>query len=86
MNPILLLCIGLIAGIGTTISFVPQVVKIWKKQSVEDLSIYTFLIHCTGVGLWIVYGFNKQDYILVGFNIISMLLCLCILVAFYKLR
>jgi MtN3 and saliva related transmembrane protein len=86
MNSILLLCIGLIAGIGTTISFVPQVVKIWKKQSVEDLSIHTFLIHSTGVGLWIVYGINKNDYIIVGFNSIAMVLCLFILVAFYKLR
>jgi len=86
MNSIILLIIGLIAGIGTTTSFVPQVIKVWKKRSVEDLSIYTFLIHCLGVLLWVIYGIFRRDYIITGFNIISLLLCLSILFAFYKLR
>ena len=35
--------IGSAAGVLTTIAFVPQVVKAWRTQSLEDLSLGTLL-------------------------------------------
>jgi MtN3 and saliva related transmembrane protein len=43
--------LGLLAGGLTTASFVPQVTKIWKTKSVEDVSLKMFVAFCIGVGL-----------------------------------
>jgi len=48
--------LGLLAGLLTTISFLPQAIKTWKTKSAKDLSLQMFLIFCTGVVLWLAYG------------------------------
>ncbi len=59
------LYIGLVGGICTTISFFPQVLKIWITKSVNDLSLSMFLIFTFGVGNWLIYGLiikEKKQY------------------------
>lgn len=48
--------IGFIAGMLTTVSFLPQVVKTWKTRSARDISIWMFLLLAVGIALWIIYG------------------------------
>lgn len=48
--------LGFLAGFLTTISFIPQVVKIWRTKSVHDISYGMFAIFSAGVGTWLVYG------------------------------
>ena len=48
--------IGMIAGILCTISFVPQVIKIFKTKQAKDISLGMFLLFSTGVFLWLIYG------------------------------
>ena len=48
--------IGLMAGVLTTLSFLPQVHQTWKTKSTKDISLPMFLAFCTGVLLWLVYG------------------------------
>lgn len=48
--------IGLMAGVLTTLSFLPQVRQTWKTKSTKDISLPMFLSFCTGVLLWLVYG------------------------------
>lgn len=74
--------VGIAAGTGTTISFLPQVWKVFKTRSTGDLSLCMFMIHTTGVSLWILYGVNQGDLVIVVFNAIAMFLCLTILLAF----
>jgi MtN3 and saliva related transmembrane protein len=50
----LTLAIGLAAGFLTTISFVPQITRIWKTRSAEDVSKKMFLAIAFGVFLWLV--------------------------------
>ncbi len=71
--------LGLLAGGLTTISFVPQVIKIWKTKSAEDVSLKMFLALCTGVVLWLVYGFFKKDTAILVTNGVTLLLTLAIL-------
>ena len=78
------LAIGLLAGTGTTVSFVPQVIKVWRQKSVQDLSPYMLLIHFSGVTLWVVYGLLSKDYVIVLFNVVTLILCFSILVAFLR--
>ncbi len=48
--------IGSLAGVLTTCAFVPQLVRIWRRQSAEDVSLAMFLIFTSGVLLWLWYG------------------------------
>lgn len=66
--PFLIKAVGLVAGTGTTVSFLPQVIRVFRSRSVGDLSLSMFLIHSTGVALWVVYGVLMTDWIIVGFN------------------
>jgi MtN3 and saliva related transmembrane protein len=53
--------IGFVAGVLTTISFLPQVIKTWQTKSTKDISLTMFLCFCTGVVLWVIYGFYTQN-------------------------
>ena len=86
MENIILYIIALFAGIGTTVSFIPQVLIVWKLKSVAELSLYMFIIHFTGVLLWIIYYIFKKNFIIILFNLITSILCLSLFVAFYKFK
>jgi MtN3 and saliva related transmembrane protein len=53
--------IGIIAGVLTAISLLPQLIKILKEKKAEDVSIWMLVILLAGLGCWIVYGFMKED-------------------------
>ncbi len=72
--------LGLLAGGLTTASFVPQVVKIWKTKSAEDVSLLMFAAFCVGVALWLAYGFIKKDWAILLTNGVTLLLGLAIVV------
>ncbi len=76
--------IGLVAGLLTTLSFVPQVVKTWKSKSAKDLSLVMFLLYCAGVGLWTIYGVMINELPVILWNIITLVLALVIL--FFKIK
>lgn len=78
MNHITLL--GLTAGALTTISLLPQVVKIWNSKSAKDISFGMYSILCTGLLLWIFYGFFIDSLPVVITNIFSFILA-CIILA-----
>lgn len=48
--------IGYLGGFFSSISFLPQVIKVWKTKSVNDLSMASLLLLFTNVTLWLVYG------------------------------
>ena len=76
--------IGIIAAICTTASYFPQVKKSWETGQTGDLSLKMLLILTAGITLWIVYGFLREDIIIILANSVS-LLCLLLLL-FFKLR
>jgi len=40
----------------TTVSFVPQAVKIIKIRETRDISLVTYLLLEAGIFLWLIYG------------------------------
>ncbi|BAZ28759.1 hypothetical protein NIES4074_11930 [Cylindrospermum sp. NIES-4074] len=54
MNFITLL--GLFAAILTTISFLPQMLKIWRSKSAKDVSLIMLITFMSGLFLWLIYG------------------------------
>ena len=78
--------LGLMAGGLTTASFVPQVTKIWKSKSAEDVSLVMFIAFCVGVGLWLTYGIIKQDWAILLTNGVTLVLGLAILAMKLKMK
>ena len=84
MNPIITKSIGLLAGTGTTVSFFPQMIRVVRSGSVADLSIYMFLIHSSGVALWVAYGVLVDDPIIILFNCMTAVFNMIILSYFIR--
>lgn len=66
--------IGFIAAILTTISFLPQVVKVWQTRSARDVSLGMYLLFTVGVLLWLIYGLLLQSWPIILSNLITLLL------------
>ena len=73
------LILGIMAGTLTTISFIPQVIKIYKTKDAKDLSIMTFCIFSCGVFLWLVYGIARRDLAIILANGVTLILILLII-------
>lgn len=61
MDEKLIKTIGLIAGILTASSLIPQLVKTIKTKEAEDVASYMFWMLVTGTGLWGYYGVLRDD-------------------------
>jgi MtN3 and saliva related transmembrane protein len=76
--------IGLAAAFCTTVSYYPQLKKCWATGSAGDLSLTMFITLSAGIGLWVVYGFLKSDFVIIIANVVSLGLLMGIL--YFKLR
>jgi MtN3 and saliva related transmembrane protein len=76
--------IGLVAALCTTLSYIPQLKKIWDTGETEDISLKMFLILAAGIALWVMYGVLKGDGVIILANGLSLAFLCAIL--FFKLR
>ncbi|MBC7128604.1 MAG: SemiSWEET transporter [Thermoplasmatales archaeon] len=76
--------IGLFAATLTTISFIPQVIKTFRLRRAEDISLAMYVLFCTGIFLWLVYGVLIKDFPIILANSITLILSLTIL--FFKIK
>ena len=65
--------IGTAAAIIGTVTFVPQVIKVWK-QGGRDLSYLMLLFYWTAVILWAIYGALRNDIPLIAANLVIAVL------------
>jgi len=77
---------GIVAGTLTTISFVPQLVKVLETKSAGDISSGMFFIFCSGVSLWLVYGILLGDGPIIISNTVTLGLASTILFLKVKYR
>ncbi|MBT9331400.1 SemiSWEET transporter [Paracidobacterium acidisoli] len=75
---------GSLAAFCTTVSFVPQLVRVWRLKSARDISLTMFLVFSLGVFLWLVYGLAIHSWPVTVANAVTLALSLAIL--FLKLR
>ena len=70
--------VGTFAGTMTTLSFLPQVVRVWKRRSAADLSYGYLLAFATGVAAWFIYGLIIRSVPVIATNIVTLALVLAI--------
>ena len=64
--------IGISAGISTTASLVPSLVKLIKEKKSEQVPLGMLVILLVGLSLWFVYGILKKDWPLLVTNGVSL--------------
>ena len=74
----------MLAGTITSITFLPQVIKVWKSRSAKDLSLLMLVLLMVGVSLWLVYGLVIMDGAIIYTN--SMVLLMTLILLFFKLK
>jgi len=71
--------LGLLAGVLTTISFIPQVMKTWKFKETKDISLLMYIIFFTGILLWFSYGVLIDNTPIIVANGVSLVLVFIVL-------
>lgn len=72
--------VGTAAGLCSTGSFIPQVVKAWWRDDVAAISKRMYIITVSAFTLWTAYGLMIGSIPIIAFNIVSLLLSGTILV------
>jgi MtN3 and saliva related transmembrane protein len=65
--------IGTVAGILSTASFVPQVLKAWREGT-QSISQRMYMVTVSAFTLWTVYGFVIGSWPVIVFNSLSLVL------------
>ncbi|MEP6673636.1 MAG: SemiSWEET transporter [Ferruginibacter sp.] len=76
--------LGLAAGTITSITFVPQVIKIWQTKSAKDLSLFMLLLLLVGTSMWLAYGIFLGSIAIIYTN--SMVTAMGLLMLYFKFR
>jgi MtN3 and saliva related transmembrane protein len=75
-----LTALGLVAASLTTFSFVPQLTRVVRTRSADDLSYGMFGAFSLGVLLWLIYGLLRDDLPVILSNAVTLALSVAILV------
>ena len=76
--------VGSLAAVLTTVSFVPQVVRTIRTGDTRAISLWMYLLFCSGVALWGIYGAFLHSWPIILANGIT--LALGSVVLWHKLR
>lgn len=72
------LLLGLVAGLLTTVGFLPQIIKSLRKRRMEEVSLLMPLLLSAGLFLWLLYGIATNDVAIIIWNAIAFSLNMCL--------
>ncbi len=70
---------GYIAATCTTVSFLPQAIKVIKTKRTKDISLGMYVVFTGGVAAWLVYGIMINELPIIVANCITLILAATIL-------
>jgi MtN3 and saliva related transmembrane protein len=76
--------LGYTASAVTVFTFLPQVIKTWKEKSAKSVSLNMFLIAVANEILWIAYGIQINNMVIIVTNVVMM--CMASIMIYLKLR
>jgi MtN3 and saliva related transmembrane protein len=78
--------IGITAGLLTSISMLPQFVKLIRTKDSKNISMAMLLVLLTGVVGWVYYGFLRNDWIIIVTNAFAILVNFVTMILSVKYR
>ena len=76
--------IGIAAGALTTLSFIPQIIRVYRMKSAREISTTFNLSLLVGIALWLIYGIVLNLAPIIIWNIVGMVLVSGLLVGKVK--
>ncbi|MEJ1238101.1 SemiSWEET transporter [Chryseolinea sp. T2] len=73
--------IGVIAGSCTSLSLLPQLIKILKEKKANDISLFYLAVLFVGLVLWIIYGVRREDIPVIVTNGVAIAINVLIIIA-----
>jgi MtN3 and saliva related transmembrane protein len=70
---------GFAAGAICTVSFLPQLLKVYKEKSAENISWWYLVTFTFGVALWLLYGLMLSALPIIVANGVTLALLGCII-------
>ena len=64
--------LGLLAGMLTTVGFIPQIAKGYRTKRMNDVSLTMPVLLSMGMALWFVYGVILGDIPIMLWNLIAL--------------
>ncbi len=78
--------VGIVAGIFTSTSLMPQLIKTFKTKTAEEISLVMLITLMLGIGLWIFYGILRKDLPIIITNGFSFMLNIILIVLRVKYK
>ena len=76
--------LGLLAGFASTVSFIPQVIKVWRTGRTNGISKGMYVIYFLSLILWSIYAWFINSYPLLIAEVVTAFMVLYILVKMFK--
>jgi MtN3 and saliva related transmembrane protein len=75
MAPVWLVnAVGVAAGVCSMISFIPQILKIWRERDASAVSLRMFSVTVTAFALWTTFGVLQESWPIIASNAICLFL------------
>jgi MtN3 and saliva related transmembrane protein len=78
--------VGIAASIFTGIALLPQLIKIFREKNAEGTSWLMLTSLFVGLSLWVIYGFRKNDLIIIISNMFAWLVNATVIILSFKYR
>jgi MtN3 and saliva related transmembrane protein len=78
--------VGIIAGILTSVSLLPQLIKIIREKKAENLSYGMLIVLLLGLGCWVWYGILREDWPIIATNSFSFLINFLVILVTVKYK
>ena len=76
--------IGFIAGAVVTLSYIPQIIRVFRLKSSHEISLPFTVLLLAGISLWLAYGVAKKDVPIILWNAVGALQAALLLYAKLK--
>lgn len=86
LDEISITILGIAASVLILSGWVPQIVKGYKTKKLDDVSKYLMSFVAIGALLWMFYGFEKNDIIIIGVNVAAICLTMAVLAMKFKYK
>jgi MtN3 and saliva related transmembrane protein len=73
---------GYFAATATTVSFIPQAIKVIRTRDTQSISLWMYILFSFGVMLWLMYGILLRALPIILANAVTLFFSAIIL--FYK--
>jgi len=76
--------VGQIAGALVTLSLIPQVIRVYRLKSAQEISLLFTTMLLFGLLAWIAYGALRNDRTIISWNIVGA--CITTSLLYAKIR